>query len=52
MVLYKTGLQLSEEKNKKKPANVIRFSFIPEDKTIRDREAKGWIEMEEGCARW
>lgn len=51
MVLYKTGLQLSEEKNKKKSANVIRFSFIPEDKTIRDREAKGRIEMEEGWTR-
>jgi len=42
-MLYKTGLQLSEEKNKK-TRDVIRFSFILEDKTIhrqgRDKSAK------------
>lgn len=46
VALYKTGLRLSEEGNKKS-ANVIRFSFIPENETIRGGEARRWIEMKE-----
>lgn len=33
---------------KKNPLTLLDFLSSPEDKTIRDREAKGRIEMEEG----